>query len=110
MIGRSERPPDAVAYIERTRELYASQAPYRWVVHDPEREPPPWCPIDGSLAQISVGSASHIWGVNAQGNVFRYRGEDQWQRTDGSLKHVSAAYDGSVFGVNADDQVFQYME
>lgn len=43
-------PPGAVPYIERTRRLYSTQAPYRWVNHDPEAEPPPWTPIQRPLA------------------------------------------------------------
>ncbi len=50
----SAAPPDAVRYIERTRELYATQAPYRWVHHDPETDPPPWTPIRRSLASSRV--------------------------------------------------------
>ena len=48
------RPADAVPYIERTRRLYSSQAPYRWVVHDPEREPTPWTPIERPLGSMRV--------------------------------------------------------
>jgi D-proline reductase (dithiol) PrdB len=45
-------PEDAVPYIERTRELYGTQAPYRWVVHD--GEPPPWTPIAKPLSALRV--------------------------------------------------------
>ena len=45
---------EKVSYIERTRALYAGQSPYRWVVHDPEREPPPWTPIVGPLEALRV--------------------------------------------------------
>lgn len=48
------RPQDAVPYIERTRRLYASQAPYRWVVNDPVLDPPPWTPISRPLAELRV--------------------------------------------------------
>ncbi len=40
--------------MERTRSLYASQEPYRWVVHDSEREPPPWTPIAGPLSDLRI--------------------------------------------------------
>ena len=43
-----------VPYIERTRTLYARQEPYRWVVHDAEREPPPWTPITRPLEGLRV--------------------------------------------------------
>jgi hypothetical protein len=47
-------PADAVRYIERTRELYAKQTPYRWVLNDPELDPPPWAPIRRALAALRV--------------------------------------------------------
>ncbi len=59
-------PPDrAVAYIERTRALYASQPPYRWVRLDPELEPAAWAPIDKPLSQMRIalmasGGVHHV--------------------------------------------------
>ena len=47
-------PPDAVPYIERTRTLYATQAPYRWLQNDREQQPPPWTPIERPLAASRV--------------------------------------------------------
>lgn len=58
------KPGNAVSYIERTRSLYSSQAPYRWVVHDPEQDPPPWTPIAKSLANLRVA-------LIASGGVYR---------------------------------------
>ena len=50
-----ERPPEhAVAYIDRTRELYAEHAAYRWVVNDRQTHPPPWSPISKSLATLRI--------------------------------------------------------
>jgi len=48
------RSDDTGPYIERTRKLYAAQRPYRWVVHDPKREPPPWSPISKGLCELRV--------------------------------------------------------
>ena len=58
------RPSDAVSYMDRTRRLYSSQAAYRWVEHDPEREPPPWTPIVRELASMRVA-------LIASGGVYR---------------------------------------
>ncbi len=49
-----------VAYIPRTRELYAGYAPYRWVVH----EDVPWTPLtqplsESRVALISSGGVHH---------------------------------------------------
>jgi D-proline reductase (dithiol) PrdB len=43
-----------VPYIERTRALYASQEPFRWVAHDRDREPPPWTPIPRPLEELRI--------------------------------------------------------
>ena len=43
-----------VPYIERTRAFYARQEPYRWVVHDPGLEPPPWAPIRRPLEELRI--------------------------------------------------------
>ena len=51
-------PPDVVRYIDRTRALYASQKPYRWVRHDPATEPPPWTPLARPLAESAVAVIS----------------------------------------------------
>ena len=34
--------------------LYAGQEPYRWVVHDPDREPPPWAPVQRPLERLRI--------------------------------------------------------
>jgi D-proline reductase (dithiol) PrdB len=77
----TRKPEAAVDYIERTRELYASQAAYRWVVHDPQREPPPWTPIAGPLASKRIA-------LIASGGVYR---EDQAPfhfRNDTSIREI----------------------
>ena len=47
-----------VPYIERTRELYARQTPYRWVHNDREADPPPWTPIRKPLGELSIALIS----------------------------------------------------
>lgn len=66
-----------------------------------------WQQVSGKLKQISVGSASHIWGVNASNLIYRYT-NGAWETIGGSLKHVSVGTDGAVFGVNVNDTVYQY--
>jgi len=48
------RPGHTVPYIERTRELYSQQAPYRWVLNDRQTDPPPWTPISKPLSQLRL--------------------------------------------------------
>ena len=77
-------PADAVRYIERTRELYAKQAPYRWVVNDPERDPTPWAPIRGPLASLRVA-------LIASGGVHRAADPPFHFRNDTSLREIPLA-------------------
>ena len=76
-----ERPADAVSYIDRTRELYASQTPYRWVVHDPEREPPPWTPVTRPLTESRIA-------LIASGGVHRDDQEPFHFRDDTSHREI----------------------
>ena len=64
-------------------------------------------PVPGGLKQISVGGASHIWGVNKNDQIYRWTGNN-WQQIAGRLKHVSVGTDGTVWGVNAADAIFRY--
>jgi hypothetical protein len=81
----------------------------------------PWTPVPGTpatLKQISVGtaslgSASQIWGLNADDQVFRAVFDNtgkitSWQQVNGSLKWISVAGDGTVYGVNSDDKIYKY--
>ncbi|MEU9462444.1 MULTISPECIES: tectonin domain-containing protein, partial [unclassified Streptomyces] len=35
-----------------------------------------WKNISGGLTSISVGSRTHVWGVNSLGQIYRYTGHD----------------------------------
>ena len=74
-------PSDAVRYIDRTRRLYASQSPYRWVEHDPETQPPPWAPIERELASTRVA-------LIASGGIHRDDQEPFHFRNDTSHREI----------------------
>ncbi|HLT84290.1 MAG TPA: tectonin domain-containing protein [Phototrophicaceae bacterium] len=65
-----------------------------------------WMPVRGALKQVSVGSASQVWGVNAADKIYRWNGSS-WTQVSGALKHVSVAADGTVWGVNAADRIYR---
>ncbi len=69
-------PSDAVAYIERTRSLYASQPPYRWVRNDPEIDPPPWTPIGRPLSASRVALIASGGVHLASQPPFHFRNDD----------------------------------
>jgi D-proline reductase (dithiol) PrdB len=75
------KPGDAVSYIERTRSLYASQAPYRWVVHDARQDPPPWTPIEKPLGALRVA-------LMASGGIYRDDQEPFHFRNDTSHREI----------------------
>ncbi|MFE2607387.1 tectonin domain-containing protein, partial [Streptomyces mirabilis] len=35
-----------------------------------------WKQVSGGLTTISVGSRTHVWGVNSLGQIYRYTGHD----------------------------------
>lgn len=71
-----------------------------------ERERDRWRSMPGAAVQVSVGSAQHVWVLNADEDIFRWTGA-QWQRIPGRLVNISAAADGSVWGVNRWGNVFR---
>lgn len=66
-----------------------------------------WDRVDGALAYVSIGSATNIWGVNQQGNVWQWNGST-WVRRPGVLVNISAAADGTVVGVNPVGMPFRW--
>jgi D-proline reductase (dithiol) PrdB len=72
---QSSRPPEAVPYIERTRALYASQKPYRWVENDVDTDPPPWAPLAKPLSQCRVALISSGGVYPATSEPFHFRND-----------------------------------
>jgi D-proline reductase (dithiol) PrdB len=66
-----------VAYIPRTRELYGSYAPYRWVVNEGE---PPWTPLAKPLAECKVA-------LIGSGGIL-YRDQPRFHREDTSYRLI----------------------
>jgi D-proline reductase (dithiol) PrdB len=83
-----ERPVDAIAYIERTRQLYASQAAYRWVVNDPTQDPPPLTPIDRPLAELRIA-------LIGSGGIYRDDQEPFHFRNDTSHREIPVDSDAA---------------
>jgi D-proline reductase (dithiol) PrdB len=68
-------PPEAVGYMERTRQLYASQRPCRWLVHDRETAAPPWTPIEGPLEDKRIALISSGGVHRADQEPFHFRND-----------------------------------
>lgn len=74
-----------------------------------------WIKVPGqTLAQISVGDVSRVWGVTKSGAIFQYtpdsKGNFKWgQITGPSLKNIAAGADGVVYGVAPDATVYVYV-
>ena len=67
-----------------------------------------WTPIpvdklSEKLSQISAVSATEMWGVSADSDIYRWK-EGDWASIPGELSYVSAAA-GTVWGVNSGGKV-----
>jgi D-proline reductase (dithiol) PrdB len=91
-------PENAVRYIDRTRRLYASQAPYKWLVNDRETAPIPWTPIEGPLAGKRVALISSGGVHRADQEPFHFRNdishrEIPFETDNGDLRVAHFGYD-----------------
>jgi D-proline reductase (dithiol) PrdB len=66
-----------VEYIPRTRELYSSYSPYRWVVN---ADTPPWTPLTKPIARCKVALMS-------SGGVL-YRDQPRFHREDATYREI----------------------
>ncbi len=66
-----------VDYIPRTRELYSSYSPYRWVVNT---DTPPWTPLKKPIAQCKVALMS-------SGGLL-YRDQPRFHREDATYREI----------------------
>lgn len=86
-----------VAYIPRTRELYASYAPYRWVVN----EDAPWTPLTKPLSECKVALISS-GGIHHRDQVpFHFKDDISYYRIpkDVNIQDLRISH----FGYRTDD-------
>ena len=86
-----------VEYIPRTRELYSSYSPYRWVVNT---DTPPWTPLRKPIAECKVALIS-------SGGML-YRDQPRFHREDVTWREIpknaaQADLDVWHFGYRTDD-------
>ena len=63
-----------------------------------------WYQISGGLTWVDVGIDGTVWGVNANDDIYRYLGENNWQKIDGKLKQISVGRANHLFGVRSRDR------
>jgi virginiamycin B lyase len=69
----------------------------------------PTTPISTTMTQVSCGSQTNIWGVDAANNIYQYTGVGtNWTHIPGVLKQISVAADGTVWGVNPANTIYKY--
>uniref|UniRef100_UPI00352433C0 tectonin domain-containing protein n=1 Tax=Streptomyces sanglieri TaxID=193460 RepID=UPI00352433C0 len=70
-----------------------------------------WVSVAGGLTRISVGSRTHVWGVNSLGQIYRYTGHDSnpWVGIPGNAVDIGAAADGTVWHVNSAGGIYRYI-
>jgi virginiamycin B lyase len=63
-----------------------------------------------ALTQIAVGS-SQIWGIDASGNVYQYKGKafDQIPHLPAPLTQITVGEGKSVWGLDKDGNIYQYI-
>ena len=66
-----------VDYIPRTRELYSTYSPYRWVEN---HDPPPWTPLKKPLAESKLA-------LIGSGGIL-YRDQPRFHREDASYRRI----------------------
>jgi D-proline reductase (dithiol) PrdB len=86
-------PAEVVRYIDRTRALYAAQAPYRWVVNDPAADPPPWVPLRRPLAQSRIA-------LIASGGIYRSDQEPFHFQNDTSHREIPTDTEASALRIS----------
>jgi hypothetical protein len=64
----------------------------------------------GRLYQIAVGSGNDVWGLNAQGRIYKWNGSNNWINITpaGALLNISVGSDGTVWGINTSYQPVQW--
>ncbi len=65
--------------------------------------------VPGALKYIDCGADGAVWGVNAEGSIFRYVHGSGWSPVFGELRMVSVGSAARVWGVNSQDQIYRYV-
>jgi len=63
--------------------------------------------VGGILTKVSAGGKDNVWGVNPNGDIWRFV-NGAWQHMPGNAHTISAASDGSVWCVNASQQLWHW--
>lgn len=71
-----------------------------------------WQPITGDLVHVSVGSHTHIWGLDRHDKAFRWdEEEEKWEEKSGKLfSDISVGTDGFVLGLTLEQGLFTWDE
>ncbi len=64
--------------------------------------------IPGSLATISVAPDATTWGINSDGDVYRYDGKSAFHNVPGTLSTVSVGNSLSVWGLNKRGDIYRF--
>ncbi|MEO1392106.1 MAG: tectonin domain-containing protein [Cyanobacteria bacterium J06634_5] len=72
-----------------------------------------WHRIPGQFKQISAGADGSAWGLQSDGDIFRYVGNRKWQRIkgiDGTLVQLSVGNANNVWGVSATGNIYRWTD
>lgn len=66
-----------------------------------------WVQVTGTLKQVAVGSAAHIWGVQFPGNaIYRFTG-NTWEQIPEAAVQIDTASDGTTYCIDASNVLFR---
>lgn len=63
--------------------------------------------VAGSLEKIAVGSAAHVWGIDAKGRPWLWAGS-KWSKIEGQLSDISVGSDGEVLAIDTSSALLRW--
>ena len=70
-----------------------------WGVYTYNTSTDAWTKLPGSIRQVSVLNSSTAWGLDSQGMVWKWTGQ-QWSQQQGQFLKISVGIDGAVWGID----------
>lgn len=101
-------------YLSSTGEIWASEI-FSMIAAPAVRKPPAlftrllkWNRVGGQAQALSVGADATVITIDAQKNVWKWKGRNDWTPLPGKFKRVAAGTSGAAWGIDDDDRVRRY--
>jgi hypothetical protein len=102
--------PETFVAVDRSKS--AGDAAAKWII-EPAPLPGHWEKMGKSLSFISVANDGTVWGIDPQGNTFRYVKKSgglstEWQQIGGKKVQLSCGSHDKVWSINAAGKIFRW--